>query len=136
MPPESIVDCPSCMHESGEGRIRQDCKDCDDTGAVTFKKWTELNKKWSELKNNPVVCSISNLGSREFICIGHDVFPIDRIVLIDTIYPYIDSADDPIDSVRIFLTKPKQELCWSDGADAKAIRSFLRSKGFNVEGEV
>lgn len=27
-------DCPECMHESGEGRIKEDCKKCGNTGAV------------------------------------------------------------------------------------------------------
>jgi len=40
---ESVLyDCPTCMHETGEGRIKQDCNDCNDTGAVNFDKWKEL----------------------------------------------------------------------------------------------
>jgi len=37
-------DCPNCMHESGEGRIKQDCNVCNDTGAVDFNKWKELHR--------------------------------------------------------------------------------------------
>jgi hypothetical protein len=42
MAADTLYDCPTCMHETGEGRIKQDCNDCNDTGAVNFDKRKEL----------------------------------------------------------------------------------------------
>lgn len=36
------LDCPKCMHESGEGSPDSNCHECYGTGAVTYMRWKRL----------------------------------------------------------------------------------------------
>jgi hypothetical protein len=31
---EWFIDCPECVHESGEGRVKEECSRCNNTGAI------------------------------------------------------------------------------------------------------
>lgn len=76
-------------------------------------------------------CSIALIGTRWFICIAHEVFPVDRIFSIDTAYPTTD-YDTDVWGIRIWLTNPEEDLIWTKDSDAKAIREFLIGLGLNV----
>jgi hypothetical protein len=67
------------------------------------------------------------IGNRYFICIGTEIFPVDRVNYIDT---SLDSNDPG--AVRIELSNPNDELVWEEISDVDAIRKFLRGLNLNV----
>ena len=75
-------------------------------------------------------CSIGLIGTRWFICIGHGVFPVDRISYIDT--AALDCDDPKNYALRIGLSDPDDELVWTETSDAEDIRKFLRGFNLNV----
>ena len=39
---ENLIDCPCCMHESGEGSVMDNCNLCKDSRAIPLEVW----KSW------------------------------------------------------------------------------------------
>ena len=78
-----------------------------------------------------VKCSFRYVGNREFLVIGNDMIPIDKIIRIQTDNVPNGSCDN---SVLIKLEGSEERLIWAY-ENADAIRSFLGTNGMIDKGE-